>query len=155
MNQKAINVIRNLALDIIVNSGSGHPGSALSSAPILYTLFTKQLRINPAVPDYINRDRFVLCSNNAIESLYATMFLSGFPMMIEELKNYRKLGGSLPATASISTNGIDISTGFNGEGLSSAIGIAIAETIIAEKYNYKKKGLFDKNKLPKLIDYYT
>lgn len=155
MDQKAINVIRNLALDMIMNTGSGHPGISMTSAPILYTLFTKFMNINPASSDWINRDRFVLSSSNAGEVLYATMFLSGYPLMIEDLKSYRRLGGKLPATATLGTPGIDISTGFPSEGFASACGIALSEQIFEAKYNYKSKGFFDKTKLPKLFDYYT
>ena len=155
MDQKAINVIRNLALDMITNTGSGHPGISMSSAPILYTLFTKHLNVNPSTSDWINRDRFILSSGNAAEVLYATMFLCGYPFMIEDLKAYRKYGGKLPSTATLGTPGIEISTGFPSEGFASATGIALAEAIYEQKYNYKSKGLFDKVKLSKLIDYYT
>ena len=155
MDQKAINVIRNLALDMINNSGAGHPGITMTSAPILYTLFTKFLNVNPSASDWVNRDRFILSSSNAAEVLYATMFLCGYPFMLEDLKSYRKFGGKMPATATIGTPGIEISTGFPSEGFASATGIALAEMIYEEKYNYKKKSLFDKVKLPKLFDYYT
>ena len=155
MDQRAIDVIRNLALDMIVNTGTGHPGTAMSSAPILYTLFTKFLNVNPATSDWINRDRFILSSQNSIEALYATMFLSGYPFMIDDLKSYRKLNSKLPGTPTLGTTGIDISTGFPSEGFASATGIALAEKIFEEKYNYKSKGLFDKEKHPKLFDYYT
>ncbi len=155
MDQKAINVIKNLALDMIMNTGAGHPGISMTSAPILYTLFTKFLNVNPSANDWINRDRFVLSSKNASEVLYATMFLCGYPLLIEDLKSYRKLNGKLPATATIGTPGIDISTGFPSEGFASATGIALAEKIYESKYNYKSKGLFDKVHLPKLFDYYT
>ena len=154
MDQKAINVIRNLALDIIQNAGAGHPGVSMSSAPILYTLFTKNLRVNPAVQDWVNRDRFVLSAGHAAELLYSTMFLCGYPFMIDDLKNYRKLGSKTPGHPTIEvTPGIDLSTGYSGEGLSTAVGIALAEKIYESKYNYKSKGLFDKNKLGKLFDY--
>ena len=152
MDNKAVNVIRNLALDMIMNSGNGHPGSAVSSAPILYTLFTKHFNVNPALSDWINRDRFVLSSVNSVEALYSTMFLSGYPLMIEDIKNYRKLNSKLPGTPDFSTFGIDVSTGFPGEGLASAVGIALAEKIYEEKYNYKSKGTFDKIRLNKLFD---
>ena len=155
MDQKAINVIRNLALDMITNTGSGHPGVAMTSAPILYTLFTKFLNVNPSTSDWINRDRFILSSSASTESLYATMFLCGYPFMLDDLKAYRKLNSKLPATTTLGTVGIDISTGFPSEGFASATGIALAEKIYEEKYNYKSKGLFDKTKLPKLFDYYT
>ena len=155
MDQKAINVIRNLALDMIMNTGAGHPGISMSSAPILYTLFTKFLNVNPSTSDWINRDRFILSSSSAAEVLYSTMFLCGYPLMLDDLKSYRKFGSKLPATMTLGTPGIDISTGFPSEGFASATGIALAEKIYEEKYNYKSKGLFDKTKLPKLIDYYT
>ena len=155
MDNKAVNVIRNLALDMIMNSGNGHPGSALAAAPILYTLFTKHLNINPALSDWINRDRFVLSSVNSIEALYSTMFLSGYPLMIEDIKNYRKLNGKLPGSPELNTFGIDMATGFKGDGIASAVGIALAEKIYEEKYNYKRKGPFDKVKLNKLFNYYT
>ena len=155
MDQKAIDVIRNLALDMIMNSGEGHPGITMTSAPILYTLFTKFLNVNPSSSDWINRDRFILSSGNAAEVLYATMFLSGYPFMIDDLKSYRKFESKLHATATLGTPGIDISTGFPSEGFASACGIALAEQIYENKYNYKSKGLFDKNKLPNLFDYYT
>ena len=155
MDQKAINVIKNLTLDMITNSGAGHPGISMSAAPILYTLFTKFLNVNPSTNDWINRDRFVLSSGNAAEVLYATMFLCGYPFMMDDLKSYRKLNSKLPATATLGTPGIDISTGLPSEGFASATGIALAEKIFEEKYNYKSKGLFDKVKLPKLFDYYT
>ena len=155
MDQKAIDVIRNLALDMIMNTGAGHPGITMTSAPILYTLFTKFLNVNPSTSDWINRDRFVLSSGNAAEVLYSTMFLCGYPFMLEDLKSYRKYGSKLPATATLGTPGIEISTGFPSEGFASACGIALAEQIYENRYNYKSKGLFDKNKLPKLIDYYT
>ena len=83
------------------------------------------------------------------------MFLSGYPFTIDDLKSYRKLGSKLPATPTIGTPGIDISTGFPSDGFASAAGMALAESIYEQKYNYKSKGLFDKIKLPKLFDYYT
>ena len=155
MDQKAIEVIRNLALDMIMNTGSGHPGNAMSSAPILYTLFTKFLNVNPATGDWLNRDRFVLSSKNAVEAYYATIFLAGYPLMMDDLKAYRKFGSKMPATPTLGMPAVDISTGFPSEGFASAVGIALAEKIYEEKYNYKDKGFFDKNRLPKLIDYYT
>ena len=155
MDQKAINVIKNLAIDMIQNSGSGHPGISISSAPILYTLFAKNLRVNTAVTDWINRDRFILSASHASELLYATMFLCGYPLMIDDLKNYRKLNSKTPGNPELKTPGIDLTTGLCGEGFATAVGIALAEKIYEEKYNYKSKGMFDKTKLNKLFDYYT
>jgi len=155
MDQKAINVIRNLALDMLQNAGAGHPGITMDAAPIMYTLFAKNLKVNTAVLDWINRDRFVLSVGHASELLYATMFLCGYPLMIDDLKNYRKFESKTPGHPDFRTPGVEVSTGYSGEGLATAVGIAMAEKIYEEKYNYKSKGLFDKVKLGKLFDYNT
>ncbi len=155
MDQKAINVIRNLAIDMLQNAGSGHPGVSMDAAPIMYTLFAKNLKVNTAVLDWINRDRFVLSVGHASELLYATMFLCGYPLMIDDLKNYRKFESKTPGHPDIKTPGVEVSTGYSGEGLATAVGIALAEKIYEEKYNYKSKGLFDKVKPGKLFDYNT
>lgn len=149
MDQKAINVVKNLTLDIIQNSGSeGGYGICFSSAPILYTLFTRHLNVNPSVSDWINRDRFVLSASHASALLYATMFLSGYPLMIDDLKTYKQFGSSLSAYPDINTFGVDISTGALGEGLGMAVGMALAEKKYEALYNQGGK-----SKLGKLIDY--
>ncbi len=149
MDQKAINVIKNLALDMIQNSGTeGNYGISFSAAPILYTLFTKHLRVNPSIPDWINRDRFVLSASHASALLYSTMFLTGYPLMIDDLKNYKQLGSKTPAYPNINTLGVDLSTGPLGQGFATAVGMALAEKKYEELYNDKSK-----SKLNKLIDY--
>ena len=149
MDQKAINVIKNLTLDMIQNSGTeGNYGISFSAAPILYTLFTKHLRVNPSIPDWINRDRFVLSASHASALLYATMFLTGYPLMIDDLKNYKQLGSKTPAYPSINTLGVDLSTGPLGQGFATAVGMALAEKKYEALYNDKSK-----SKLNKLIDY--
>ena len=156
MDQKAINVIRNLALDIMQNAGAGHPGISMSSAPILYALFAKNLKVHPAVSDWINRDRFIMSAGHGSELLYATMFLCGYSLMLDDLKNYRKFESKTPGHPTLGvTPGVDLTTGYSGEGLATAVGIALAERIYENKYNYKSTGMFDKNKLGKLFDYYT
>jgi transketolase len=151
MDQKAINVIKNLTLDMIQNSGTeGSYGISFSAAPILYTLFTKHLRVNPSIPDWINRDRFVLSASHASALLYATMFLSGYPLMIDDLKNYKQLGSKTPAYPSINTLGVDLSTGPLGQGFATAVGMALAEKKLEALYNDNSKG---KAKLGKIIDY--
>ena len=149
MDQKAINVIKNLTLDMIQNSGTeGNYGISFSAAPILYTLFTKHLRVNPSIPDWINRDRFVLSASHASALLYSTMFLTGYPLMIDDLKNYKQLGSKTPAYPNINTLGVDLSTGPLGQGFATAVGMALAEKKYEELYNDKSK-----SKLNKLIDY--
>ena len=155
MDQKAINVIKNLALDMLQSSGKGHPGVIMSAAPIMYTLFTKNLKVNTAVLDWVNRDRFILSAGHASELLYSTMFLCGYPLMIEDLKDYRKLNSKTPGHPSLITPGVEIATGYSGEGLANGVGYALAEKIYEDRFNYVSKGMFDKIKVGKLIDYYT
>ena len=147
MDQKAINVIKSLTLDMIQNSGSeGNYGICFSAAPIMYTLFTNHLNVNPSIPDWINRDRFVLSTSQAAPLLYATMFLSGYPLIIDDLKNYKQFGSKTPANPDLNTLGIDIATGPLGEGLANAVGMAIAEKKYETLYNKDKK-------IGKLFDY--
>lgn len=147
MDQKAINVIKNLTLDMIQNSGTeGNYGDCFSSAPILYTIFTKHLNVNPSISNWINRDRFVLSNSQCAPLLYATMFLSGYPLMLDDLKMYKQFGSKTPAYPELKTLGVDISTGPLGEGFANAVGMALAEKIYETKYNKDKK-------VGKLFDY--
>ena len=155
IDQKAVDVIRNLALDMIQNAGAGHPGITMDAAPIMYALFAKNLKVNTAVLDWINRDRFVLSASHCAELLYSTMFLCGYPLMIDDLKNYRKFDSKTPGNPDLKTPGVEVTTGLPGEGLANAVGIALAEKIYEAKYNYKSKGIIDKTKLKPLIDYNT
>lgn len=147
MDQKAINVIKSLTLDMIQNSGSeGNYGICFSSAPLIYTLFTKHLNVNPSIPDWVNRDRFVLSTSQAAPLLYATMFLSGYPLVLDDLKQYKQFGSKTPAYPDLRTLGVDIATGPLGEGFANAVGMAIAEKKYETLYNKDKK-------VGKLFDY--
>ena len=154
MDNRSIAVLKGLALDIIQNSKSGHPGSVLSSAPILYTLFTKHLKINPKNPDWINRDRFILSSGHVSPLLYAMLYLCGFQISVDDLRNFRKFNSNTPSYPEIKTLGVEVTTGMHAQGIATSVGIALAEKIYESKYNQKKKKMFDKKVLP-LFDYYT
>ena len=154
MDNRSLAVLKGLALDIIQNARGGYPGSSLSAAPIIYTLYTKHMNINPSIFDWINRDRFVLSAGHASALLYATLFLSGFQFNVEDLKNYRRLNSKTPSNPELGTIGVDASTGMLGEGFATAVGIALGERILEERFNKKPKNAFDK-KTKKLIDYYT
>lgn len=154
MDNRSIAVLKSLALDIIQNAKAGHPGSCLSSAPILYTLFTKQLKVQPKNPDWINRDRFILSAGHISPLLYAMLYLSGYQLTIEDLKNFRKFNSNTPSYPEIKTLGVEVTTGTCGQGLATSVGIALAEKIYEEKYNKKPKNMFDKKTVP-LFDYYT
>lgn len=154
MDNKSLNVLKGLTLDIIQNAKGGYPGSSLSGASILYTLFTKHLKVNPSIPNWVNRDRFVMSAGHASALLYAIMFLSGYRFNIDDLKNYRKFGSNTPGNPEINTMGIDVTTGVSGSGFATSVGIALAEKIYETKFNNKPKNLFDKKTVP-LVDYYT
>lgn len=154
MDNKSIAVLKGLALDIIQNAKSGNPGITLSAAPMLYTLYTKHLNVSPANYNWINRDRFIMSAGHGAALLYAMLFLSGYQFTIDDLKNYGKLNSKTPSYPEITTMGVDVSTGALGEGFATAVGIALSEKILANKFNKKPKNKFD-NKTKKIIDYYT
>lgn len=154
MDNRSLAVLKGLALDIIQNAKGGHPGSTLSAAPIIYTLYTKHIKVNPSMYDWINRDRFVLSAGHASALLYATLFLSGYQFTVEDLKNYRRLNSKTPSHPELGTIGVDASTGMLGEGFATAVGMALGERILEERFNKKPKNVFDK-KTKKIIDYYT
>ncbi len=154
MDNRSVNVLKGLALDIIQNAKAGHPGAVLSSAPILYTVFTKHLKINPKNPDWINRDRFILSEAHASPLLYAMLFLSGYQLSVDDLKNFRKFNSNTPSYPELKTLGVDMTVGKEGQGLATSVGIALAEKIYASKYNKKAKNMFDTSISP-LFDYYT
>ena len=154
MDNKSVATLKGLALDIIQNAKGGCPGIVLSSAPIIYTLFTKHLKIQPKNPDWVNRDRFVLSSGEAAPLLYAMLFLSGFQLSVEDLKKYRTLNSNTPSNPEIKTIGVDMTTGMQAQGFATAVGFALSEKIYSEKFNKKLKNAFD-NKTKPLVDYYT
>ncbi|MEG2283475.1 MAG: transketolase [Bacilli bacterium] len=143
-DKKAVDQIRSLGIDMIQNAGSGHPGIVLGAAPIIYTLYAKHIRINPNDPNWINRDRFVMSAGHGSALLYATLFLAGYDLTLDDLKLFRKLDSKTPGHPEYGvTPGVDMSTGPLGQGLASAVGMAMAEVYL-------------KNTLPaELINHYT
>ena len=146
IDELSIAAIRSLCIDMINKAKSGHPGMALGSAPMLYTLFTRHLVANPKDPEWINRDRFVLSGGHASSLLYSLLHLSGYALTLDDLKNFRQLGSNTPGHPEVGvTPGVDASTGPLGQGLGEAVGLAIAETILQNIY---PKG-------EKLVNHYT
>ncbi|MET3556912.1 transketolase [Streptococcus rupicaprae] len=145
MSNVSINAIRFLGIDAIEKSKSGHPGIVMGAAPMAYSLFTKHLRVNPAQPNWINRDRFVLSAGHGSMLLYALLHLSGFEdVSLEEIKNFRQWGSKTPGHPELGhTAGVDITTGPLGQGIASAVGFAQAERFLAAKYNRDGYNLFD------------
>ena len=145
MSQKSVNAIKVLGVDAINKAKSGHPGVVMGAAPMAYSLFTKHLRVNPKKTDWINRDRFVLSVGHGSMLLYSLLHLSGFEdVSLEEVKNFRQWGSKTPGHPEFGhTKGIDATTGPLGQGISTAVGMALAERYLAAKYNKEGYDLFD------------
>ena len=145
MSQKSVNAIKVLGVDAINKAKSGHPGVVMGAAPMAYSLFTKHLRVNLKKTDWINRDRFVLSAGHGSMLLYSLLHLSGFEdVSLEEVKNFRQWGSKTPGHPEFGhTKGIDATTGPLGQGISTAVGMALAERYLAAKYNKEGYDLFD------------
>ena len=145
MSQKSVNAIKVLGVDAINKAKSGHPGVVMGAAPMAYSLFSKHLRVNPKKTDWINRDRFVLSAGHGSMLLYSLLHLSGFEdVSLEEVKNFRQWGSKTPGHPEFGhTKGVDATTGPLGQGISSAVGMALAERYLAAKYNKEGYDLFD------------
>ena len=136
-HERNINTIRLLAVDAVEAAKSGHPGLPLDAAPMAYTLWTRHLRFNPADPQWPNRDRFVLSAGHGSALLYSLLYLFGYPgMTLDQLKNFRQYGSITPGHPEYHlTSGIEVTTGPLGQGISNAVGIALAERHLAATFN--------------------
>ena len=145
MSHLSVNAIRFLGIDAIEKSKSGHPGVVMGAAPMAYSLFSKHMRINPQVPNWINRDRFILSAGHGSMLLYALLHLSGFEdVSIDEVKNFRQWGSKTPGHPEFGhTAGVDATSGPLGQGISTAVGFAQAERFLAAKYNKDGFPIFD------------
>lgn len=149
IDNKAINSIKVLALDMIDKAGSGHPGIVLGAASILYALYKDHLKVIPSKPDWVNRDRFVMSSGHGSALLYSMLYHAGFNIDMDELKQFRKLNSLTPGHPEYKvTPGVDSTTGPLGQGIGIAVGMAMAERYLNAIANIEKKN-------SKLIDYYT
>ncbi len=136
METLSINALRMLGAHAINKANSGHPGMLLGSAPAAYSLFTKELVVYPKESKWVNRDRFVLASGHASSLLYSLLHVSGFDVTIDDLKSFRQLGSRTPGHPEYGmTDGVDASSGPLGQGVSTAVGMAMAEKIMAERFN--------------------
>lgn len=147
--KRSIDSLRLLSIDMIRVAGSGHPGISLGAAPILYTLYQNHLKINPEDPEWVNRDRFVLSAGHASALLYATLFMAGYDITLDDLQNFRQIDSKCPGHPIYGlTPGVDCTTGPLGQGLATAVGIALGERYLASLVENKVKK-------QKLINYYT
>eukprot|EP00043_Microstomoeca_roanoka_P011042 m.104281 g.104281 ORF g.104281 m.104281 type:complete len:685 (+) comp15073_c0_seq1:184-2238(+) len=136
LNQKCINTIRVLAADTVQKANSGHPGAPMGLAPTAHTLWSYIMNYNPRNPKWFNRDRFVLSNGHACALQYIMLHLTGYNMSMDDLKQFRQVGSKTPGhPENHLTEGIEVSTGPLGQGISNAVGIAIAEKHLAGTYN--------------------
>lgn len=136
LDQRCINTIRFLAVDAIQKANSGHPGMPMGAAAMAYVLWTRHLRHNPANPQWANRDRFVLSAGHGSMLLYALLHLTGYDLPLSELHSFRQWGSRTPGhPESHLTPGVEVTTGPLGQGISNAVGIALAEAHLAAQYN--------------------
>lgn len=144
--KKIVDQIRAIGIDMIDEAKSGHPGVVLGAAPILYTLYAHHLRIDPVDPNYFNRDRFILSGGHASALLYATLYMSGYDLSLDDLKSFRQINSKTPGHPEYGvTPGVDCSTGPLGEGIATAVGIAIAEANMEARFNKTKNECVDFN----------
>ncbi len=147
IQEACVQTLRFLAADEVEKAKSGHPGFPLGTAPLMYTFWDKFMRYNPANPKWFNRDRFVLSPGHGSALLYAMLHLAGYEVTLDDLKNFRQWGSRTPGHPEYGvTHGVDISTGPLGHGFAMGVGFALAETMLAAKYN--------KPDFP-VIDHYT
>ncbi len=142
-----IKTIRILSADQIEKAKSGHPGTPLGVAPLMAELYANQIHVNPKNPGFFNRDRFVLSCGHASSMLYSTLHLCGFDVTKEDLSEFRQLHSRTPGHPEIGvTSGVDCSTGPLGQGIANGVGFAVAEKILANKFNKADA---------KIVDHYT
>lgn len=135
IEELSIATIRSLCIDMINKAKSGHPGVALGAAPILYTLYTRHIVANPNEPNWINRDRLVLSCGHGSSLLYAMLHVAGYGVSIEDIKAFRQLGSITPGHPETEvTPGVDAPSGPLGQGISQAVGLAMAEIMLQNNY---------------------
>jgi len=140
----SINTIRTLSMDAVQQADSGHPGTPMALAPLGYLLFTRHLKHNPANPQWPDRDRFVLSAGHASMLLYSLLYLTGYDLSLDDLKNFRQWGSKTPGHPEFGhTPGVETTTGPLGQGLSNAVGMALAEAHLATLFNRDAHTIID------------
>jgi transketolase len=144
LQTQAINTIRTLAVDAVQKANSGHPGLPMGAAPMAYTLWTRHLRHNPRNPKWANRDRFILSAGHGSMLLYALLYLTGYDLSLDEIKNFRQWGSKTPGhPENHLTPGVETTTGPLGQGAANAVGMALAEAYLAQYFNRPDYNIVD------------
>jgi transketolase len=144
LDQLAVDTIRTLSIDAVQQANSGHPGAPMGMAPMTYALWTRHLRHAPTNPAWPNRDRFVLSAGHASMLLYSMLHLTGYGVSLEDVKSFRQWGSITPGHPEYGlTPGVEATTGPLGQGLTNAVGMAIAERRLAAEFNREGHELID------------
>ena len=151
MNDKGINAvassIRSLSMDAIQKANSGHPGLPLGAAELAAVLYGEILKHNPADSKWTDRDRFVLSAGHGSMLLYSILHLSGYKVSIDDIKSFRQVGSKCPGHPEYGmTDGVECTSGPLGQGIAMAVGMAVAESMLAARFNTAKH---------KIVDHYT
>ena len=143
-DDRRINTIRFLAVDMVEKAKSGHPGLPLGAAPMAYVLWDRFLRYDPADPLWMDRDRFVLSAGHGSALLYALLHLTGYDLPLSELQNFRQYGSKTPGHPEYRhTPGVEVTTGPLGQGVAMAVGLALAERYLSERFNREGFSILD------------
>src|SRR5262249_32616377 len=155
LDQLCIDTIRTLSMDAVEQAKSGHPGTPMALAPLIYTLWRRFLRYDPDDPLWLNRDRFVLSNGHASMLLYAALYLAGVKQVepdgrisgqavtLEDIKRFRQLGSRCPGHPEYGhTTGVEVTTGPLGQGCGNSVGMAIAARFLASRFNRPQFPLF-------------
>lgn len=146
LDSLSINTIRCLAIDAVEAARSGHPGAPMGLAPAGYTIWTRFLKHNPANPDWPGRDRFVLSAGHASMLLYSLLYLTGYDVTLDDLRDFRQLGSITPGHPEHGvTPGVEVTSGPLGQGLSTAVGMALARELVGARFNRDGFDLTDYN----------
>ena len=144
LDELCINTIRTLAMDAVQKAESGHPGTPMALAPLAYVLFTRHMRHNPADPTWPNRDRFVLSAGHASMLLYSALYLTGYDVTLEDLKQFRQWQSRTPGHPEYGhTPGVETTTGPLGQGIANSVGMAMAESHLAAVFNREGHNIVD------------
>jgi len=146
LDELCVQTIRFLSVDAIQKAGSGHPGMPMGMAPAAYVLWAKYLKHNPANPTWLNRDRFVLSAGHGSVLLYSLLYLAGYDITLDDIKNFRQLDSKTPGHPEYNpAHGIEVTTGPLGQGLANAVGMAIEQKHLAARFNRQGLPLVDYN----------
>ncbi|MER3546301.1 MAG: transketolase, partial [Rhodanobacteraceae bacterium] len=144
LDQQCINTIRFLSVDMVQRANSGHPGMPLGAAPMAYVLWTRFMKFNPTNPEWADRDRFVLSAGHGSALLYSLLYLTGYDVTLDDIKQFRQWGSKCPGHPERGhTPGVEVTTGPLGQGLANAVGMAMAEAQLAARYNREGHKIVD------------